>query len=133
MFLSIKSASTYAFGALLLLSVAGCQTQPAPPMTSTLPSNPTMQQLLNEAATADLGAQMCQSYGGLRATNRLNALAESDYAKARAMGATDADVRKAQIRARQKAQADQNLTSNQKACNDLLSLYQLPSPMQGSL
>ncbi|TCT38859.1 hypothetical protein [Martelella mediterranea] len=133
MFSSIKSATVHAFGALMLLSAAGCQTQSVTPMTSTLPENPTMQQLLDEAATADLGAQLCQSYGGLRATNRLNALAENDYAKARAMGATDADIRQAQIRARQKASADQNLTGNDKACNDILSLYQLPSPMQGSL
>ena len=38
------------------------------------------------------------------------------------MGATDADIRAAQIRARQQAEQDQVLLGNQGACNKLLSL-----------
>lgn len=111
-------------GLSALLAISGCQTTPPQPMPSTLPADASMQQLLDEAAMADLGAQQCQAYGGIRAPQRLNDLAQSDYAKARAMGASDQDVRKAQIRAEQRAKSDQIVMSNQQACNDLLSLGQ---------
>lgn len=93
-----------------LLTLAGCQS--APPETP-------LETMLDQASRAAYGAANCQDYGGLRATRRLNDAADATYAKARQMGATDADIQASKLRASQQAQQYQTLYGNRGACNRL--------------
>ncbi|WP_052699815.1 hypothetical protein [Martelella endophytica] len=95
-----------------LIALAGCQSTPEP-------ASP-MQTMLDQAASAELGAEICQSDGGLRATRRLQDAADATYAKARQMGATDADINAARLHARQQAEGDQKLYGNDGTCDRLM-------------
>ena len=94
-----------------LLALAGCQ--------SAVQETP-LETMLDQASRAEYGAANCQSYGGLRATRRLNDAADATYAKARQMGASDADIKASKLRARQQAEQYQTLYGNSGACNRLL-------------
>ena len=50
-------------GIALIATLAGCQSPPS--MPSVLPTGASQTEILNEAATAELGAQTCQGYGGI--------------------------------------------------------------------
>ncbi|WP_180897771.1 hypothetical protein [Martelella soudanensis] len=94
-----------------MLALAGCQTA--------APEGPD-EIMLDQAARAELGAADCQSYGGLRATRRLNDAADATFAKALQSGATEADIDAARLRARQQAEQYQTLYGNSGACDRLL-------------
>ncbi|MGV0819763.1 hypothetical protein [Martelella sp. AMO21009] len=100
-----------AFPVTAMLALAGCQTS--------APEEPN-EIMLDQAARAELGAADCQSYGGLRATRRLNDAADATFAKALQAGATEADIEAARLRARQQADQYQTLYGNRGACDRLL-------------
>ena len=94
-----------------MLALTGCQTA-APETPNEI--------MLDQAARAELGAADCQSYGGLRATRRLNDAADATFAKALQAGATEADIEAARLRARQQADQYQTLYGNRGACDRLM-------------
>nr|WP_272212442.1 hypothetical protein [Marinicella sp. W31]MDC2878357.1 hypothetical protein [Marinicella sp. W31] len=98
---------------MTVVALAGCQT--APPETS-------LQELLDQGARAELGAQRCESYISLRGDAKLKDASEEIYAKARAMGADQSDIDDARLRARQQAQIRDTLVGNEETCNELAVL-----------
>ncbi len=104
----IKAA---AFAAVI--TVAGCQT--APPETP-------LEELLDQGARAELAAQRCESYTSLRGDRKLRDAADSIYARARSMGADQADIEAARLRARQQAGLRDTLIGNEATCDELAIL-----------
>ncbi|WP_312367018.1 hypothetical protein [Ensifer sp.] len=68
------------------LSLAGCNTTPA--------ATP-MEAYLNRYAGAEAVAMNCPAYGGYGSVSQMRADAQANLAKAKALGASDADVAKA--------------------------------------
>ncbi|MDX0834006.1 hypothetical protein GOD82_29765 [Sinorhizobium medicae] len=70
------------------LSLAGCATTPATPMEAHL----------NRYAGAEAVAMNCPAYGGYGSVAQMRADAQKNLARAKALGATEADVAKARQR-----------------------------------
>lgn len=90
-----------------LLPLAGCATTPATPMEAHL----------NRYAGAEAVAMNCPAYGGYGSVAQMRADAQANLAKARALGATEADVAQARQRVNGNLMGATVLVGPIEACN----------------
>lgn len=90
------------------LSLAGCTTAPA--------ATP-MEAYLNRYAGAEAVAMNCPAYGGYGSVAQMRADAQANLVKAKALGATDADVAKAREKINGNLMGATVLVGPVQACN----------------
>lgn len=89
------------------LSLAGCATTPATPMEAHL----------NRYAGAEAVAMNCPAYGGYGSVAQMRTDAQKNLARAKALGATEADVAKARQRVSSNLMGATVLVGPLEACN----------------
>jgi hypothetical protein len=94
-----------------ILSLAGCATTPASPMEAHL----------NRYAGAEAVAQNCPAYGGYGSVAAMRSDAEKNLARARVLGATEADVKKARERVNGNFMGAVFLVGDMQACNSFVN------------
>ena len=95
--------------AAVALAVTGCQT--------IKPAETPMEAYLNRHAAAEAIARNCPAYGGYGAVTAMRADAEQNLSRARALGATDADIQKARERMNGNLMSAVILVGPIEACN----------------
>jgi hypothetical protein len=94
-----------------LLSLAGCATTPATPMEAHL----------NRYAGAEAVAMNCPAYGGYGSVAQMRGDAQTNLAKAKALGATEADVKKARERVNGNFMGAVFLVGDMQACSSFVN------------
>jgi hypothetical protein len=94
-----------------LSALSSCATTPASPMEA----------YLNRYAGAETVAMNCPAYGGYGAVATMRADADKNLAQAQALGATDADVKKARDRVNGNFVGASLLVGDMQACSSFLS------------
>lgn len=93
--------------------VTGCQT--------VKPAATPMEAYLNRHAAAEAIARNCPAYGGYGAVSAMRSDAESNLAKARALGATETDVQMARERMNGTLMSAVMLVGPLEACNSFVN------------
>lgn len=101
--------TVFSVAALGLLT--SCATTPATPMEA----------YLNRYGGAEAVAMNCPAYGGYGSVSSMRNDAETNLAKAKALGATDADIAKARERARGNLMGATFLVGPMEACSSFIN------------
>ena len=92
-------------------TLASCATGPATPQEA----------YLNRYAAAETVAMNCAAYGGYSSVVQMKADADANLAKARAIGVTEMDIKKARNRVNGNFIMAASLTNPMQACNAMIN------------